>query len=69
MMGRWLGTVLWLWLMSPAMAASLDAASINNAEYRSKVPTEDKIDAAIVKTQILLDRAQFSPGEIDGKLR
>ena len=68
MIGRCLGTVLWLWLMSPAMAASLDAASINNAEYRSKVPTEDKIDAAIVKAQILLDRAQFSPGEIDGKL-
>ena len=68
MIGRFLGTVLWLWLMSPAMAASLDAASINNAEYRSKVPTEDKIDAAIVKAQILLDRAQFSPGEIDGKL-
>ena len=68
MMGRWLGTVLWLWLMSPAVAASLDAASINNAEYRSKAAAEDKIDAAIVKAQVLLDRAQFSPGEIDGKL-
>ena len=68
MIGRCIGTVLWLSLMSPAMAASLDAASINNAEYRSKVPTEDKIDAAIVKAQILLDRAQFFPGEIDGKL-
>src|SRR6478735_5508081 len=70
MMGRWLGMVLWLWLwlVFPAVAASLDAASINNAEYRSKASAEDKIDAAIVKAQVLLDRAQFSPGEIDGKL-
>ena len=38
MMGRWLGTVLWVWLIAPAIAASLDAASINNAEYRSTAP-------------------------------
>jgi peptidoglycan hydrolase-like protein with peptidoglycan-binding domain len=60
--------VLWLWLVSPAVAASLDAASINNAEYRSKSSAEDKVDATIVKAQVLLDRAQFSLGEIDGKL-
>ncbi len=68
MMDRWLWSVLLLWLMSPATAANLDAASINNAEYRSKAPTEDSMDAAITKVQVLLDRAQFSPGEIDGKL-
>lgn len=68
MMRRWLGTVVWLWLISPAMAAGLDATSINNAEYRSRHPADDKIDAAIVRAQVLLDRAQFSPGEIDGKL-
>jgi len=50
------------------MAAGLDAASVNNAEYRSKALADDKIEAAIVKAQVLLDRAQFSPGEIDGKL-
>ena len=56
------------WLMLPAAAAAFDAAAINNAEYRSKPSTGDKIDPVIVKAQVLLDRARFSPGEIDGKL-
>jgi lipoprotein-anchoring transpeptidase ErfK/SrfK len=55
-------------LVFPAVAAGLDAAAINNAEFRSKRPVEDKIDQAVAKAQVLLDRAQFSPGEIDGKL-
>src|ERR1700736_4037459 len=66
---RWLVAIIFLgWLVFPAAGASLDAAAINNAEFRSKPPSEDKIDAAVVKAQVLLDRAQFSPGEIDGKL-
>ena len=56
------------WLVFPAAAASLDAAAINNAEYRAKSPASDKVDAVIIKLQVLLDRARFSPGEIDGKL-
>jgi lipoprotein-anchoring transpeptidase ErfK/SrfK len=56
------------WLVIPAVAAGLDAAAINNAEFRTKPSAQDKIDPAIVKAQVLLDRAQFSPGEIDGKL-
>ena len=66
---RWvLATVVLGWLAAPAMAAGMDAATVNNAEYHPKPPAEDKIDAAVVKAQILLDRARFSPGEIDGKL-
>ena len=61
-------TIFLGWLVFPAMAAGLDAAAINNAEFRSKPAAEDKTDAAVVKAQVLLDRAQFSPGEIDGKL-
>jgi lipoprotein-anchoring transpeptidase ErfK/SrfK len=59
--------VLLCWLAGPTLAAGFDAATINNAEYRAK-PAEDKIDPAVVKVQIWLDRALFSPGEIDGKL-
>jgi lipoprotein-anchoring transpeptidase ErfK/SrfK len=55
-------------LVSPARPAGLDAGAINNAEFGSKPPAEDKVDAAVVKAQILLARALFSPGEIDGKL-
>jgi lipoprotein-anchoring transpeptidase ErfK/SrfK len=66
---RWVFAIIFLgWPAFAAMAAGLDATSINNAEFRTKVPAEDKIDAAIVKLQVLLDRARFSPGEIDGKL-
>jgi lipoprotein-anchoring transpeptidase ErfK/SrfK len=51
-----------------AFAAGLDAAAINNAGYRARPAAEDKADATIIKAQVLLDRALFSPGEIDGKL-
>src|SRR5258708_4529668 len=66
---RFLVTTFFLgWLVLPATAAGLDAAAINNAEFRSKPAAEDKTDATVVKAQVLLDRAQFSPGEVDGKL-
>lgn len=55
-------------LLLPAAAASLDAAAVNNAKYSAKRAADDRIDAAVVKMQVLLDRARFSPGEIDGKL-
>jgi lipoprotein-anchoring transpeptidase ErfK/SrfK len=56
------------WLALPALGAKLDATAINNAELGSKPPAGDKIEAVTVKAQVLLDRALFSPGEIDGKL-
>lgn len=59
--------VWWVWLVLPA--AGMDAASINNAAYETSKPlTEGKIDPLVIKIQVLLDRARFSPGEIDGKL-
>ncbi|MEH2587888.1 peptidoglycan hydrolase-like protein with peptidoglycan-binding domain [Bradyrhizobium sp. AZCC 1721] len=54
-------------LVHPAFAG-LDAAAVNNAEFRGKPPANGKIDPIVVKAQVLLDRANFSPGEVDGEL-
>jgi lipoprotein-anchoring transpeptidase ErfK/SrfK len=61
------GMMLLACLVNPAFAGP-DAASINNAEFNGKAPSDDKIHPVVVKAQVLLDRANFSPGEIDGKL-
>ena len=55
-------------LAAPASAATLKATAINDAEFPDKLQKDHKPSAAIVKLQVLLDRAQFSPGEIDGSL-
>ena len=68
MIRPFVAAIILSWLVFPAVAAGLDAAAINNAGFPAKPPAEDKIDAAVVKAQVLLDRARFSPGEIDGKL-
>jgi lipoprotein-anchoring transpeptidase ErfK/SrfK len=67
MLRLFVGLILLACLAPPAFAG-LDAAAVNNAEFKGKLPGDDKIDPAIVKAQMLLDRASFSPGEIDGKL-
>jgi lipoprotein-anchoring transpeptidase ErfK/SrfK len=67
-MTRWpIGLILLACLVRPAFAGP-DAASINNAEFKGRAPAGDAIHPAVVKAQVLLDRASFSPGEIDGKL-
>src|SRR5262245_13075053 len=55
------------WLTGPALAVGLDAEAINNAEFQAPSRSDHWIDPAIVKIQVLLDRALFSPGEIDAK--
>jgi lipoprotein-anchoring transpeptidase ErfK/SrfK len=58
------------WLVGVEGAAALDMDAVNGAEPGAR-PAKGKaakaIDPAIVKAQVLLDRARFSPGEIDGK--
>ncbi|WLB51972.1 L,D-transpeptidase family protein [Bradyrhizobium japonicum] len=57
-----------LCVICPALASNLDAAAVNDAARPAKQPATDKVSASVVKLQVMLDRAQFSPGESDGKL-
>src|ERR1700712_4273899 len=67
-MGRWIILVgLAFAAPLPALAAELTADTINAAAYTGKLPTEEKVSPLAVKLQVLLDRARFSPGEIDGR--
>lgn len=61
--------VLLLVSAAPAVAAGLDAAAINDeAAPPARLPDRRQLSAFIARLEILLDRAHFSPGEIDGKL-
>ena len=52
---------------SPALSAELSPDAINSAEPSNKSLSKDNATPAGVRLQVLLDRAHFSPGEIDGK--
>lgn len=49
-----------------AEAAKLDQTAVNQAQFGVS-PTKG-VNPAVLKAQILLDRARFSPGTIDGRL-
>jgi lipoprotein-anchoring transpeptidase ErfK/SrfK len=54
-------------LTNSALGAELKADEVNAAEPTEKTLSDDKGTPAGVRLQVLLDRAHFSPGEIDGK--
>jgi peptidoglycan hydrolase-like protein with peptidoglycan-binding domain len=53
--------------ISSALGADMKAEAINSAEPSKKALLSESPTAAGVRLQVLLDRAHFSPGEIDGK--
>jgi len=53
--------------LGPVMGAELTVESVNSAEPSNKPLSTDKMTPVAVQLQVLLDRAHFSPGEIDGK--
>jgi len=71
-----LGCALFLILSAPAYAArrapakkpaTLSAAAVNAAAAHPILHSSAQHGAAVLRAQILLDRAHFSPGEIDGR--
>jgi peptidoglycan hydrolase-like protein with peptidoglycan-binding domain len=60
-------TVVLVASVGPALSADMRPDAINSAEPSKKSLSQDKPTPAGVRLQVLLARAHFSPGEIDGK--
>src|SRR6202012_26313 len=64
--GKMVGLFLAL-MLHPAVGAELNASAINAAQRSGKALSDGKPTPLGVRLQVLLDRARFSPGEIDGR--
>jgi lipoprotein-anchoring transpeptidase ErfK/SrfK len=53
--------------LAAQVAMALEVQSINDAEWSGQTADKSGINPVVTKAQVLLDRAHFSPGEIDGK--
>ncbi len=62
-----LGLILMAAVQHAAFGAELTPERINSADFAGKLPVQEDISPLAVKVQVLLDRARFSPGEIDGR--
>ena len=72
-MRAWLVVTLFLLSLFPlatgaSPAATLNPDEVNNAQWRqASKPGRAESEPLLIKAQVLLDRAHFSPGEIDGR--
>ena len=55
------------WAGTSAPASALEREAVNTAEFSAKAKRAKGVDPVTIKAQVLLDRARFSPGEIDGR--
>ena len=63
-----LAILILAWAACPTVAADrLDMQHVNDAQLTSSKADQSRISPTAIKAQVLLDRARFSPGEIDGK--
>src|SRR5215510_3434531 len=51
----------------PASANSLDAEAVNKAQFDASFASKKAISPVLIKAEILLARAHFSPGKISGR--
>lgn len=66
MRARQTAFLIFFFLAQPAVAASVDLQAVNDAQW-SREPRDKTISPLLIKAQVLLARARFSPGEIDGR--
>src|SRR5713226_284856 len=59
------GLLLGLAIAVPAQSSPLSSGAVNAAQFSGKETRG--LDAVLLKAQVMLDRAGFSPGAIDGR--
>ncbi|MGA7099073.1 MAG: L,D-transpeptidase family protein [Pseudolabrys sp.] len=66
---RWHYPIVFAFLVlaGSAEAAPLELGAVNEAQLQLPLRAKERANPTLIKAQVLLDRAHFSPGEIDGK--